>query len=77
MTLTYTDEANVSRVLTVPFFLLAGTLVASITTAQGNIAYESVPITIRAKASTAITLATAGTVTAVVYTCEGFIKQVA
>ncbi len=77
VTVAYTDEANVARTLTVPFFLLAGTLVQSITTAQGNIAYESLPITIRTKASTSITIATAGTVTAVVYTGEGFIEQVA
>jgi hypothetical protein len=77
VTVAYTDEANVARTLTVPFFLLAGTLVQSITTAQGNIAYESLPITIRTKASTSITIATAGTVTAVTYTGEGFIEQVA
>lgn len=76
VTCSYTDEANVARVLTLPFFLLAGTLVQSITTAQGNIAYSSMPITIRAKASTAIVIATAGTVTAVTYTGEGTIKQV-
>lgn len=77
VTCTYTDEANVARTLTLPFFLLAGTLVQSITTAQGNIAYESMPITIRAKASTVISIQTAGTVTAVTYTGEGRIVQIA
>lgn len=77
VTCSYTDEANVARVLTLPFLLLAGTFVASITTAQGNIPYESIPITIRTKASSVITIATAGVVTAVTYTGEGIIKQVA
>lgn len=77
VTCAYTDESNVARTLTIPFLLLAGTLVQSITSAQGTIAYESIPITIRTKASTSITLATAGTVTGGVYTGEGFIEQVA
>lgn len=77
VTCTYTDETNTSRVLTIPFLILAGTWVVSITTAQGNIAYESPVLHIRAKANTTITIATAGTVTAVTYTGEGMITQIA
>jgi hypothetical protein len=77
VTCAYTDEANVARTLTIPFLLLSGVAVQSITTAQGNIAYESSVYHIRCKTGTTITIATAGTVTAVTYTGEGIIQQVA
>jgi hypothetical protein len=77
VTCSYTDETNTPRVFTMPFFLLTGISVVSITTAQGNIPYASPTIHIRAKAATTITIATAGTVTAVTYTGEGLIDQVA
>jgi hypothetical protein len=75
VTCTYTDEANVARTLTLQFSLLGGTWASSITTAQGNIPYESPVYHIRAKATTTISIQTAGTVTAVTYTGEAIIKQ--
>lgn len=77
VTVSYTDETNTPVVDTLPFILLNATVVGSITTAQGNIAYASLPIRIRCKAATTITVATAGTVTGITYTAEADITQVA
>lgn len=73
VTCTYTDEGNTSRTVTLPFQLLAGTSVTSITNAQGTVPYEGSPIHIRAKGGTTITLATVGTFTTVTYNVEGAI----
>ena len=43
----------------------------------GAIAYPGVPIQIRAKAATAITISTTGTFTTVTYNVEGIIQQLA
>lgn len=75
VTCTYTDEGNTSRTLTLTFSQLAGTLITSITNAAGTVPYEGVPLHIRCRASTAITIATTGTFTAVVYNVEGIIRQ--
>ncbi len=76
MTCTYTDEGNTSRTQTMPFVLVAGSaIVTSITTATGNVPYNGIPLHIRAKASTAITIQTAGTVTTCVYNAEAKIVQ--
>jgi len=48
----------------------------AITNVQGVGAYEGVPLHIRAKASTAITVATTGTFTSVTYNVEGYITQI-
>lgn len=75
----YTDEGNTARVLTLSFCNLAGAFVTAITNAAGAVPYEGVPLHIRCKASTAITLRTqaAGTYTTVTFNVEGVIKQTA
>lgn len=78
VTATYTDETNASRTITMPFIQVGGvTLVGTITNVTGSGPYEGVPVHIRAKASTAITIATAGTFTTVTYNVEGNIRKVA
>lgn len=73
---TYTDESNVARTLVLPVAALAGTFVTSglITTAGP---FESPAMHIRVKASTAITILTAGTFTSVTYNVDGLIEQLA
>ncbi len=75
--ITYTDETNTSRSLTLPMAQLAGTFVAAITNATGAGPYEGAKVCIRAKASTAITITTAGTFTTVTYNVYGSISQIA
>lgn len=77
MTCTYTDETNTSRTLTFNFSSITGTLGTAITNALGTGAYEGIPLHIRCKASTAITIATTGTFTTVTYNAEGVITQLA
>lgn len=78
VTCTYTDEGNVSRTLTLGFTQLSGaTLVTLITNITGAGPYESLQYHIRCKASTAITFATTGTFTTVVYNAEGVVTKVA
>lgn len=78
VTCTYTDETNVSRVLTFGFTQLSGaTFLTVITNVTGTGPYESPIFHIRCKAATAITLATTGTFTSVAYNVEGIIKQTA
>ncbi len=76
MTCTYTDEGNTSRTATLPFTLIAGAPLTAIAFANGNVPYEGLPLRIRAKAGTAITIQTAGTFTGSVYNCEADIIQV-
>lgn len=75
--ITYTDETNTPRSLTLPMAQLAGTFIASITNVTGTGPYEGAIVTMRAKAATTITVTTAGTFTSVVYNVSGTIKQVA
>lgn len=75
VTVAYTDENNVARTLTLPFIQLAGTILTAITNVTGAGPYEGIVTTIRSKAATAITVATAGTFTTVTYNVEGYIKQ--
>lgn len=76
VTVTYFDENNTSRTLTMGFTQLSGaTLLTAITNATGAGPYESVPYHIRCKAATAITVATVGTFTTVTYNVEATIKQ--
>lgn len=75
--ITYTDETNTPRSLTLPVAQLAGTFIASITNVTGTGPYEGAVLTIRAKAATVITVTTAGTFTSVTYNVSGTIKQVA
>lgn len=74
VTCTYTDETNTSRTTTFTFTLLA-TQLSTITNTTGVGAYEGVPQHIRAKAGTAITIATTGTFTTVAYNVEGYITK--
>ena len=78
MTVSYTDESNTARVLTLTFSQITGTLLTAITNGTGAGAYEGVPVCIRAKAGTTITFATApgGTYTTVTYNAEGSIIQI-
>lgn len=76
MTCAYTDEGNTSRTVTLGFFQLTGaTVITLITNVTGATPYESIPFPIRCKANTAITFATTGTFTTVVYNAEGFVVK--
>lgn len=80
LTCAYTDEGNSARTLTMTFGLVAGGVATtSITNTNGAVPYHGVPVTIRCKAGTTITIASAagGTYTTVVYNAEGIIKQIA
>jgi hypothetical protein len=80
LTCAYTDEGNTARTLTLTFGLVAGGVATtSIANAAGAVPYHGVPVTIRAKGGTAITIASAagGTYTTVVYNAEAVIKQIA
>lgn len=73
----YTDETNTARVVTFNVQQLGGTLITSITNVTGVGPYEGVPLHIRAKASTAITIRTnaGGTYTSVTYNASGVITK--
>jgi hypothetical protein len=78
VTCAYTDEGNTARTLTMAFLLVAGSAITNtIANAAGAVPYMGIPVQIRAKASTAITIATTGTFTTVTYNVEGLIVQVA
>lgn len=70
VTCTYTDETNTSRTLTLNFSQLSGTFVQTLTNALGAGVYEGVPMHIRCKAGTTITIASVGTFTTLVYNIE-------
>lgn len=78
---TYTDEAGTARTATLPFRLVGSTtaVISSIVNTSGTVPFMGVPITIRAKAATAITIITeaAGSYTTVVYNISGCIKKIA
>lgn len=77
VSVTYTDESNVSRTVTLNFSTLAGIISnAAITNVAGTVPYEGAPLHIRCKAATTITIATTGTFSAVVYNVEGSISQI-
>lgn len=78
VTCAYTDEGNTARVLTLQFSNLAGTFLTAIANTAGAVPYEGVPVQIRAKANTPITIASAagGTYTTVTYNIEGAIVRV-
>lgn len=77
VTVAYTDEGNTARTATLNFSTLAGVISnAAITNVAGAVPYEGVPLHIRAKASTTITIATTGTFTTVTYNVEGRISQI-
>lgn len=69
----YTDETNTARTLTLNFSSLTGTLGVALA-ATGP--FEGIPAHIRCKASTSITVKTAGTFTSLTYNVEGYIAQI-
>lgn len=75
-TCTYTDEGNTLRALTLNFSQLTGAFITAMTNVTGAAPYEGVPVQIRCKASSTITLATVGTFTTVTYNAQGNIKQI-
>lgn len=76
VTVAYTDEGNTARTATLNFSTVAGAISnAAIGNAGGAVPYLGVPIAIRCKASTSITVATSGTFTTVAYNVEATIAQ--
>lgn len=71
----FTSEDNVARTLTLPFTLLAGTQTATIASGNGAVPYAGIPLRIRCKASTSITVKTTGTFTGATYNVEGVIVR--
>ena len=76
VTCSYTDESNTARTLTLNFSQLSGTFVQTLTNALGASAYEGVPVHIRCKSGTTITIASTGTFTTVTYNFEEMIQQI-
>lgn len=77
MTVNYTDESNAGRVST--FYFEPGNgaaLSTSVVNTNGAVPYHGIPLRIRAKGGTAVTLATTGTFTTVTYNVEGSIIQI-
>lgn len=78
VTVAYTDEGNTARTVTFNFSTVAGVISnAAITNVAGAVPYEGIPLHIRCKAATAITIATTGTFTTVTYNVDGLIEQLA
>jgi hypothetical protein len=78
VTCAYTDEGNSSRTATLSFLLVAGTaLTTLVANGNGTVPYMGLPLHIRCKASTSITIATSGTFTSVTYNVDAAIKQLA
>lgn len=75
VTVDYTDEGNTARTLTLNFQTIGGTIGTAINFANGAVPYEGLVTHLRCKASTAITIKTAGTFTGATYNAEGVIKQ--
>jgi hypothetical protein len=78
VTVTYTSEDNTSRTLTFNFQTIAGVIGTTIAFTNGAVPYEGVPVHLRCKASTAITIKTAagGTYTGCTFNVEGTIIQI-
>jgi hypothetical protein len=76
VTCTYTDESNTARVATLNFQLLTGTIGVNIAFANGAVPYMGIPLNIRCKASTSITIATVGIFTGCTYNAEAFFNKI-
>lgn len=72
----YTDETNTARTQTFLFLTPAAASVTTISNTIGANVISGIPLHIRAKASTTITINTAGTFTTVTYNVEGIIQQI-
>jgi len=77
VTVAYTDEGNTARTATLNLQLVNGTIGTNIAFANGAVAYMGIPLNIRCKASTSITVATTGTFTGCTYNVETIFKKVA
>lgn len=73
ITVAYTDETNTAQSLKLSFSTVTGTVGIALA-ASGP--FEGVPVHIRCKASTAITIASSGTFTSLTYNVEGYITQI-
>jgi hypothetical protein len=71
---TYTDEGVTANSLTMTFSSLAGVLA---TTAGAAAAFEGVPLHLRVRANTVITITTTVNLWTGTYNCEGIIRQLA
>lgn len=77
-TVAFTDEGGTARTTNLTVTRSdTGAAATAMANAAGAISYYGFPVQIRAKASTAITLATSGTFTTVTYNVEGTITQLA
>lgn len=72
----YTDETNTARTLNIPLAVLGGTTVSAVNFSNGAVPYSGMPVHIRVKASTAITVKTAGTFTGATFNVEGSITKI-
>lgn len=72
----YTDETNTPRTLTLNMSQLTGAFITAITNVTGAGPYEGVPVHLRCKEATAITVKTAGTFTTVSYNVEASIQKI-
>lgn len=76
LTVDFTDEGNTARTAQIPLLRIgAGVWLSATSGGLGAIPYPSSQITIRCKASTAITVKTAGTFTGTTYNVEGIIER--
>jgi len=74
----WTDESNVARSVKLNMMLLTHVLSNSAALANTNgPSFNGIPMHIRAKAGTTVTVSTAGTFTTVTYNAEATIKQIA
>jgi len=72
----YTDEGNTSRSHPIPILRIAsGTWLSATLGGSGAVPYPGDWLTIRCKASTAITIKTTGTFTSTTYNVEGLIER--
>lgn len=77
VTCTYTDENNTSRTITFSFVQNGVPApIQTITNVTGVGAYAGMPLRVRCKAATTITVATTGTFTSVTYNVEASIMQI-
>lgn len=72
ITVSYTDETNAAQTLKLSFSTVTGTLGIALAAAG---AFEGIPVHIRCKANTSITVATTGTFTSLTYNVESYIQQ--
>jgi hypothetical protein len=78
VTVAYTDESNTARTIKLNMMLTSGAISNSAALANTNgPLFQGLPMQIRCKAATTITVATSGTFTTVTYNVEGTIKQTA